>query len=391
MIWTNPNEYDDDVEPLVMIYQEAEDEIIAEIARLLAEEKNAGTMAWYINRLAQTKKLDAKVLKILASKSQMTEKAVKQAVFQALTKNAQRYASTIKRASDDGLFGRTTKGMTKEELLKRSNEIAERFKKDRLDEINRNAVESANSTYRRTIGQIFTDVRSKVKDFITSLVEKLRGIGEEGISGGTYLREGNVVVRTPIDTRVKREMVNQLVQESNRMMLEQCERDGFEYVEISAHMGARTGKKGFFPTIENPDPTNHAWWQGKVYKVHGEEKGYPNLVKTTGYGTITGLAGINCRHHIFPFIPNVSERSQPDIDEAENARIYELTQKQRYLEREVRKAKRVLETLKYSENEEAIKKARKTLNARYKALRDFLEDNKRDSTYIYRQPDRLKI
>ena len=236
-------------------------------------------MAWYINRLAQTKKLDAIVLKILASKSQMTEKAVKQAVFQALTKNAQRYASTIKRASDDGLFGRTTKGMTKEELLKRSNEIVERFKKDRLDEINRNAVESANSTYRRTIGQIFTDVRSKVKDFITSLVEKLRGIGEEGISGGTYLREGNVVVRTPIDTRVKREMVNQLVQESNRMMLEQCERDGFEYVEISAHMGARTGKKGFFPTIENPDPTNHAWWQGKVYKIHGEEKSYPNIKK----------------------------------------------------------------------------------------------------------------
>lgn len=107
-----------------------------------------------------------------------------------------------------------------------------------------------------------------------------------------------------------------------------------DYVEVTAHYGAR--------------PT-HAVWQGKVYKVNGEEKGYPNLYTATELGQVTGLKGINCRHDYFPFIIGRSVREYTDEElEAmlpENNKFvwqgkeydgYTATQRQRAFERKLR-------------------------------------------------------
>lgn len=107
-----------------------------------------------------------------------------------------------------------------------------------------------------------------------------------------------------------------------------------DYVEVTAHYGAR--------------PT-HAVWQGKVYKVNGEEKGYPNLYTATELGQVTGLKGINCRHDYFPFIIGRSVREYTDEElEAmlpENNKFvwqgkeydgYTATQRQRAYERRLR-------------------------------------------------------
>lgn len=92
---------------------------------------------------------------------------------------------------------------------------------------------------------------------------------------------------------------------------------GAEYVEVTAHSGAR------------PD---HQVWQGKVFK-------YPDEFQAaTGYGTGGGLGGKNCRHSFYPFFPDIMEplekRAIPD--EKENARLYELEQRQRLCERNIR-------------------------------------------------------
>lgn len=72
----------------------------------------------------------------------------------------------------------------------------------------------------------------------------------------------------------------------------------------------------------------------------------------TGYGTGEGLCGWNCRHSFYPFIEGVSERACTDqelenIDpppvtfEGRRYTAYEATQKQRSLERTVRKQRRL--------------------------------------------------
>ena len=78
---------------------------------------------------------------------------------------------------------------------------------------------------------------------------------------------------------------------------------------------------------------------------------YPDFVRTCGFGSVTGIGGANCRHSYWPFIEGVSERTYTDreleeIDpppftfEGKTYTRYEATQKQRQIERTIRKLKR---------------------------------------------------
>jgi hypothetical protein len=76
-------------------------------------------------------------------------------------------------------------------------------------------------------------------------------------------------------------------------------------------------------------------------------KEYPDFIETTGYGTGEGLCGWNCRHGFSPFFegmknPYTDENGNLKIDSEENRKVYEATQKQRAMERAIRKTKRQL-------------------------------------------------
>lgn len=149
-----------------------------------------------------------------------------------------------------------------------------------------------------------------------------------------------------IDVAVRRAImtgVNQVCQKYSEQSVEYLETD---LVEVSAHQGARDTGIG---------PENHKEWQGKVYRwkeKKGNSKGnYPDFIEATGYGTGPGLGGWNCRHHFYPFYEGVSERTYTDeqlanIDpppfeyQGRTYTAYEATQKQRMIERTVRKLKR---------------------------------------------------
>nr|DAV52008.1 MAG TPA: minor capsid protein [Caudoviricetes sp.] len=115
------------------------------------------------------------------------------------------------------------------------------------------------------------------------------------------------------------------------------------YVLVSAHLGARTGKD---------EISNHAGWQGKAYRLRGSEPGYPNLAEHTGYdidpktgqGTVIipgGLHSYNCRHSHQPWAKGLRNpwADEHKIDSEENKKIYEDTQKQRAMERSIRATK----------------------------------------------------
>ena len=87
----------------------------------------------------------------------------------------------------------------------------------------------------------------------------------------------------------------------------------------------------------------HIPFQGKIIAERTSLK-YPPLA-STGYGTITGMiTGINCRHQMYPFDEVTGQRFKP-FDEKETAQNYRLSQKQRELERNIRRAKKELKML----------------------------------------------
>lgn len=114
--------------------------------------------------------------------------------------------------------------------------------------------------------------------------------------------------------------------------------------EVTAHQGARDTGTGW---------QNHKNWQGKVYSVKPGHPKYPDIHEVCGLGAVDGLEGANCRHHHFPFVEGVSERTWTDeqlesIDpppfeyQGRKYTAYEATQKQRQMETAMRKCKREL-------------------------------------------------
>ena len=211
---------------------------------------------------------------------------------------------------------------------------------------------------------------------IKSAVQQLAGSGLKTVS----YESGHV---DQIDVAARRAVMTGVNQICDKYTNQSAEFLDTRHFEISAHSGARD-KPG-------PSPwSSHKDWQGKVY--YQSESGepdplglYDDLVETTGYGYVDGLIGANCRHHKYPFIPGVSERTYTDeqlkhIDDGLGCEFdgkkytaYEATQMQRRIERQIRAQKRLKDGYENSgltEEAQAANIKLRRLNAKYK---DFSE------------------
>lgn len=228
--------------------------------------------------------------------------------------------------------------------------------------------------YQWALDNAILQVQSGAINYNQAIRHAVKQLAGSGIRVATY-ESGH---RDQIDVAVRRAVmtgVNQLCQKYAEQSEDYLETD---LVEVSAHIGARDTGAG---------PENHKSWQGKVYrwseKPRASYQMYPNFVETTGYGTGPGLGGWNCRHHYFPYIEGVSERTYTDeqlshIDDDHNIEFegkqytaYEATQKQRQIERTVRKLKREQTAYKaagLTEEEQAVTARIRRLNKEYKAF-----------------------
>lgn len=130
------------------------------------------------------------------------------------------------------------------------------------------------------------------------------------------------------DVAARRAIMTGLSQLTGHISQTNAQKLHTEYFEIDWHAGARP---------------SHRTWQGKVWS-------YRELVTVCGLGTVTGLQGANCYHEYYAFIPGISERQFSDKWLAEQNRkedrqrvfkgkeytLYEATQRQRYLETNMR-------------------------------------------------------
>jgi hypothetical protein len=136
-----------------------------------------------------------------------------------------------------------------------------------------------------------------------------------------------------LETAVARSVRTGISQATGDIQMTRMVEMEWDIILTSAHLGARTGDGG-------NNPSNHLWWQGQFFTRTGANKQFPDFYKSTGYGTIEGLCGINCRHNYGP--GDGVNNPFSDIDTEDNRRIEQLNKKQRELERRVRKTKQEL-------------------------------------------------
>lgn len=190
----------------------------------------------------------------------------------------------------------------------------------------------AAEAYRDCLDYAYMQVMTGAVDHNTAVRNATRRLTEGGLQFVDYASG----VRCHADVAARRAVLTGLSQMTGKVSEHNAAELGTDIVEVDAHAGAR------------PD---HAQWQGKWYSLSGKSKKYPSLKAVTGYGTVTGLKGANCRHDFYPVIEGISEPSYTEeelksIDpppfeyNGKTYTYYEATQRQRAMERSMRKTKR---------------------------------------------------
>ena len=160
------------------------------------------------------------------------------------------------------------------------------------------------------------DAEKAIESSIRSLAKK--GIEVIGYTDST----------TSLDAAVKRAVTTGVNQTALKSSLESCNDYGINIVKTSSHSGARP---------------SHAEWQGQFFYLNKPVKGLKKFKSATGYGKVDGLGGANCRHSFYEVTDYEYKHNLVKGDrfnKNRNEEQYELEQKQRYYERQIRKWKK---------------------------------------------------
>lgn len=298
---------------LTEIYEQAERDIIADMARKLNKyDYFSSASEWQAKKLQEMGLTYKEIQTRLAKASGKTKSEIVKLLKEA----------GVKELSDDGVEPTQATVDVLNAGLDKTLGTFDNLTKTTAIYGSRQISEALDRVYMQVTSGAFSQ-EAAIKNAITELAKK----GIEAYDYGTRKDYIDVVVRRAVRTGV-----NQTVA---KIALSNAEQLGTDLVEVSAHSGAR--------------PT-HAEWQGKVFSISGKTKGYEKLSEATGYGTVTGLCGANCRHTFYPFMegdePAYTEEELQSYDEpkytynGKKMTEYVATQRQRYIERQIRRYKR---------------------------------------------------
>lgn len=246
---------------------------------------------------------------------------------------------------------------SKKDMLNRSNKNLNKGIKDTQGEIKNLCNISRKCTNKQFI-KACDEAYSKIvagNNADKAIESSIRKLSQKGIEVVGYTDH-----TTSMDAAVKRAVTSGVNQTSLKFKMDNCKELGINIVKTSSHGGARP---------------SHQEWQGKLFYLHTPVKGLQNFKKATGYGRVDGLGGANCRHSFYEVTDYEYRNNLVDTEEFDKNRNddqYELEQKQRYYERQIRswkKRKNILDECGVDSTKEA-KKIREWQDKRSQFIKD---------------------
>lgn len=318
---------------LVELWQQVEDDILRDIARRIGKMPDRDTLtdtaAWQAWRLEQTRLTKQEILSILARYSGKSREVIRQMLLDAGRETL---------AADDAIYRAVGLPPSPiEESAALNNLLNAGYRQTLGTWQNLTATTAATVTgeFERALDRAWLQVASGAFDYKTAVKRAVDGLADH-MAGVTY-PSGH---KDTLEVAARRAVLTGVNQTCAKLQLARTDEIGCEFVEVTAHAGARP---------------EHAVWQGKIYHRGGaivyEGVRYEDFEPATGYGTGPGLCGWNCRHNFYPYFPGLSvpnytaERlaalNARDIEfNGQKYTRYEISQMQRALERRVRKYKR---------------------------------------------------
>lgn len=383
---------------LVEMYQDLENWIISDIAtRLIKSGELSGTADRELWKLQQMGLHNTEIVKRISEMSGKSRNEVRRLLRDSVMTSFSDDKEVLTQISASDIISPLKNNMAilamNAELIKTSGE---------LDNLTKTTINQTQKDLLNMLNEVDYRVASGMQSYSSAVCEILDRYAESGVMveypTGTK-RSLEAAVRCCIVTSM-----NQTAAQVTNIYIAQYK---IEYVLVSAHPGARYDKK-------NPTGiSSHDHWQGKAYKIIGSEPGFPNLLESTGYtidletgkGTVVnllGLHGYNCRHSHGPWRKDMvnkylDKNGNVNINADESQKLYDLQQKQRFLEREIRKTKREIMTKKQELNMIAETDVKEILQPQYdklayklrmqnKRLQEFCKNND-----LQLQGDRTKV
>lgn len=312
---------------LLKLYQELEERIIQDMARRIAISgeviPTTQWQMWKLQQMGEEREYIQQQLSRLTGKTQQELSAI----FEEAGEEAI--------AFDDAIYqeaGLTPTKLMESSTLKGVIQSGMRKTNQLFYNMTETTANTATMQFENALDAAWLDITSgafSYQNAITSAVKNLAGAGIDAIiypSGHT----------DKIDVAVRRAVLTGVNQAAGELSMARADEMDCDLVETTAHMGARL---------------SHTYWQGRVFSRSGKSRKYPDFISSTGYGTGPGLCGWNCRHSFFPYFEGISERlyTQKQLNDMNRKEItyngvkmtlYEASQDQRYIERNIRKWKR---------------------------------------------------
>lgn len=315
----------------VQLAQQVEDEILQDVARRIGKMGTlTETAEWQLWRYQQTEAVRENVVKLLAKYSGKSEATIRRLLKEAATEAMER---------EDAIYYHYNLEPTPFEESAALNNLLNAGARQTCGTWRNLTATTANTVsgaFERTLdvawGKVATgafDYKTAVKQAVDSLADDMKFV--------TY-PTGH---QDSIEVAARRAVLTGVNQTAGRLQVARADEMGVEFVETSAHGGARP---------------SHAEWQGRRFHRGGAVdylgKHYPDFEQATGYGTGAGLCGWNCRHTFFAVFPELgdpptwTEESLQELNARNieyNGKLYtqyEVNQMQRARERNVRKWKK---------------------------------------------------
>ena len=372
--------YEPDVTQLLGLYQQLEDDIVADmVRRMLRMGFVSETTAYQAEVLQTAGILYDDILQMIADRTDASVAQVRVMFEDAGVQTVEIDNDTHEAAGEAPADIRQDGGM---------KQVLDAGYRKTLGTM-RNLVSTTANTTQTAFLQACDRAYMQLSSGAFSYQDAIRMAVRNLADGGAYVTypTGH---RDRIDVAVRRCVLTGVGQTAAAVAKKRAEDSGCKYMELTAHGGARP---------------EHARWQGQLVQIQGKrtKKVIDGLkvftLKEIGYGDGRGFKGWNCRHNWHPYYPGLSTPNYtPEqiakLDEksisynGEKYTAYEISQMQRKGERKVRTLKRraaALEEAAKNTDDPALKQG---LNDDFSAVSVRLKDAEKTLKDFCRQTGR---
>ena len=346
-----PPEYLDHKEDrLLELYRQLENFILKDITRRLLSAgemtATADRLIWKLKQMGESRRaIENKLSKLTGMTRHELKKILREAVMVSWEND--------KESMEQWMGNNVVKSPLTNPAIIRVMDAEYKKSLGELERLTRTTMEQSQKDLINMLDEADLRVAAGVQSYSAAVCDILDRYAGKGVEV-SYPTGAKRTLESAVRMVVVTSMNQTAAQITNQYIVE----GGVGYVLVSAHPNARTGSKG------QPAFSSHMDWQGLPYKIVGSEPGFPNLEEKTGYridpktgqGTvthITALHGVNCRHGHRPWAKelknpwrdregNLLDGNGNRLDDETVKKNYQLSQKQRAMERSLRAWKRKL-------------------------------------------------